>query len=48
MSKTKFYICEKCGNVIEKIDDSGVPVVCCGQKMTPIEAGTTYAFKVSK
>ena len=45
MSKTKFYICEKCGNLIEKIDDSGVPVVCCGQKMTPIEAGTVEASR---
>ena len=45
MSNTKFYICEKCGNLIEKIDDSGVPVVCCGQKMTPIEAGTVEASR---
>ena len=45
MSKTKFYICEKCGNLVEKIDDSGVPMVCCGQKMTPIEAGTVEASR---
>ena len=45
MSNTKFYICEKCGNLIEKIDDSGVPVVCCGQKMTPIVAGTVEASR---
>ena len=45
MSKTKFYICEKCGNLIEKIDDSGVPVVCCGQKMTAIEAGVVEASR---
>lgn len=45
MSNTKYYICEKCGNVIEKIDDSGVPVVCCGQKMTPIVAGTVEASR---
>ena len=29
----KFYICRTCGNIIEKINDSGVPVVCCGMKM---------------
>ena len=45
MSKTKFYICEKCGNLVEKIEDSGVPMMCCGQKMTPIEAGTVEASR---
>ena len=45
MSNTKFYICEKCGNLVEKIDDSGVPMVCCGQKMTPIVAGTVEASR---
>lgn len=39
----KFYICEHCGNIIAMVKDTGVPVVCCGQKMTPIEAGTTDA-----
>ena len=45
MSNTKFYICEKCGNLVEKIDDSGVPMVCCGQKMTPVEAGVVEASR---
>ncbi len=45
MSNTKFYICEHCGNLIEKIDDSGVPVVCCGQNMAPIAAGTVEASR---
>ena len=45
MSNTKFYICEKCGNLVEKIDDSGVPMECCGQKMTPIEAGVVEASR---
>ena len=30
---TKFYKCRHCGNVIVKFYDSGVPVVCCGEKM---------------
>ena len=29
----KFYICRHCGNIIEMIKNSGVPVVCCGEKM---------------
>ena len=39
----KFYICENCGNIVAKIKDSGVPVMCCGQKMTEIKTGTTDA-----
>jgi len=30
----KFYICEICGNITAMITNSGVPVVCCGRKMT--------------
>ena len=36
-----FYICEHCGNIIAKVRDSGVPVVCCGQPMTQIVPGTS-------
>lgn len=39
----KFYICEHCGNIIAMVKDKGVPVMCCGQKMTLIEPGTTDA-----
>lgn len=39
----KFYICEHCGNIIAMVKESGVPVMCCGQKMTLIEAGVTDA-----
>ena len=43
MSESKFYICERCGNIIGKIKDSGVPLVCCGQKMTQLIPGTVEA-----
>lgn len=43
MNEIKFYICEHCGNIIGKIHDSGVPVVCCGQKMTQLIPGTVEA-----
>ena len=26
---TKFYKCNRCGNVVEKVVDSRVPVICC-------------------
>jgi len=45
MSNKKFYICEKCGNIIDKISDSGVTPFCCGQKMTLLEAGTVEASR---
>lgn len=39
----KFFICEHCGNIIAKVKDVGVPVMCCGQKMTEIVPGTVEA-----
>lgn len=41
--KLKFYVCEHCGNLVKVIKDSGVPMMCCGQKMTELTAGTTDA-----
>ena len=43
MSESKFYICEHCGNLVGKINDSGVPMMCCGQKMTQLIPGTVEA-----
>ncbi len=43
MSKSKFYICEKCGNIVGMIHSSGAPLVCCGQKMTELKAGVVEA-----
>ena len=39
----KFYLCEHCKNLIGMIDNKGVPVMCCGQKMTPLVPNTTEA-----
>ena len=39
----KFYICKHCGNIIAKVKDAGVPVVCCGEPMSEIVPGTTDA-----
>ena len=39
----KFYICKHCGNIIAKVHDSGVPVVCCGEPMSELIPGTTDA-----
>ena len=40
---SKFYICSHCGNIIEKINDAGVPVICCGQPMDLLEPNTVEA-----
>lgn len=39
--KQQFFICEKCGNMIAMVKSSGVPVMCCGQKMTELLPGTS-------
>ena len=39
----KFYICETCGNLIGMINNSGVPVMCCGKRMTALEPNTVEA-----
>ena len=41
--KQKFYVCEHCGNIITKVNDSKVPVMCCGQPMKEMIPGTTDA-----
>lgn len=39
----KFYRCRHCGNVVEKLVDSRVPVVCCGEKMEEMIPNTVDA-----
>lgn len=41
----KFYLCEKCGNLVAMINASGAPMTCCGQKMTELVAGTVDASR---
>ena len=40
---TKFYKCNHCGNVVEKVVDNKVPVFCCGQKMEELVPNTVEA-----
>ena len=41
----KFYQCGTCGQIIAKVHDTGVPVVCCGKPMKEIVPGTVEASK---
>ena len=44
MKNERHYLrCEICGNVIGMIEDSGVPMECCGQEMTPLVPNTVDA-----
>jgi superoxide reductase len=45
MIENRFYICEKCGNIIGMVHDSGVPMMCCLRPMTKLEPGTVDASK---
>lgn len=39
----KFYVCKHCGNIIAYAKNSGVPVVCCGEKMSELVPGSVDA-----
>ena len=39
----KFYICPVCGQIITKLKDQNIPVVCCGQVMKQLVAGEVEA-----
>ncbi|HJA32288.1 MAG: desulfoferrodoxin [Clostridiales bacterium] len=37
----KYLLCTHCRNVVEKVVDKGVPVMCCGEKMLELTPNTT-------
>ena len=39
----RFFVCVHCGNILTKLKDSGVPVVCCGEEMKELFPGTVDA-----
>lgn len=39
----KLFRCRHCGQIIFKVNDTSVPVVCCGEKMAELVANTTDA-----
>ena len=36
----KFYQCSHCKNIITYVENKGVPVMCCGEKMQELVPGT--------
>ncbi|MEG1524317.1 MAG: desulfoferrodoxin family protein [Clostridia bacterium] len=45
MREPKFFVCKHCGNLVGMIHDSGVPMICCGEKMQEIIPNTVDAAK---
>ena len=39
----KFYRCAHCGQIVAIVKGTGVPIMCCGEKMQEIVPGTTDA-----
>ena len=42
-SNQKFFCCKRCGNIVVFIKNSGVPMICCGEKLTELEPNTVEA-----
>lgn len=41
--RQKFYICRHCGNLAGFIENTGAPLVCCGEEMAELVPNTTDA-----
>jgi len=39
----KFFICKHCGNMAGLIENKGVPMVCCGERMAELIPNTVEA-----
>ena len=39
----ELFICKHCGNIITFLENSNVPVMCCGEKMQKVEPNTVDA-----
>lgn len=39
VKRTKFYVCEKCGNILTSIGNA--EIVCCGRKLSPLFCKTS-------
>jgi len=41
--ETKLLICRHCGNAVDMMQDAGVPLMCCGEKMHVLKPNTVEA-----
>jgi superoxide reductase len=45
MSKQKFFLCKRCGNMVGLIKNNGAPLICCGEAMSELVPNTVEASK---
>ena len=43
MKEQRFLICKHCGNIVAVVEDAGVDVICCGEKMQELVPNTVDA-----
>lgn len=43
MNEKTFFRCKHCGNFVELIHNTGVPIICCGEPMEELLANTVEA-----
>ncbi|MGI6545201.1 MAG: desulfoferrodoxin family protein [Fastidiosipilaceae bacterium] len=43
MSEVKLFLCEKCHQIVEKVVPTEAEVICCGEPMKELVAGTVDA-----
>ncbi|MEA4911516.1 MAG: desulfoferrodoxin family protein [Oscillospiraceae bacterium] len=41
--ENRFYLCKHCGNIVGMINNSGVPIICCGEPMSELVPGSVDA-----
>jgi len=39
----KFFLCKHCGNLVGLVDNAGIPMSCCGEKMAELTPNTVDA-----
>ena len=44
-NERKFFKCNRCGNIISFVKNTGAEVICCGEKMPALTPNTTDAAK---
>ena len=43
MKPIRFLMCKHCHNLVQIVEDAGVPIVCCGEPMTELIPNSTDA-----
>lgn len=43
MQNVEFYICKHCKNLVGMIHNAGIPIICCGEKMSELVPGSIEA-----